>query len=67
MVVKLPFIVALAIVIATPALADPPKVSVLELVDTSLQSPARANYGAPTSQMGFRNDQAFSRSACQRR
>ena len=36
---KLPFIVALAIVIATSARADPPKVAVFdfELVDTSLQ------------------------------
>jgi hypothetical protein len=39
MIMKLPFIVALAIVIATSARADPPKVAVFdfELVDTSLQ------------------------------
>src|SRR5437762_7201713 len=39
MIMKLPLIVALAIVIATTARADPPKVAVFdfELVDTSLQ------------------------------
>jgi len=42
---KMPFIVALAFVIATPARADPPKVAVFdfELVDTSLQGEV---YGA---------------------
>src|SRR5258708_39647950 len=42
---KMPFIVALAFVIATPARADPPKVAAFdfELVDTSLQGEV---YGA---------------------
>jgi hypothetical protein len=42
---KMPFIVALAFVIVTPARADPPKVAVFdfELVDTSLQGEV---YGA---------------------
>jgi hypothetical protein len=45
MTLKMPFIFALAFVIATPARADPPKVAVFdfELVDTSLQGEV---YGA---------------------
>jgi hypothetical protein len=45
MTMKMPFMLALAFVIATPARADPPKVAVFdfELVDTSLQGEV---YGA---------------------
>jgi hypothetical protein len=51
MIMKLPLIVALAIVIATTARADPPKVAVFdfELVDTSLRGEMN---GAPTSMTG---------------